>query len=48
MRGYIPWRVGEVGRLHRSRQFRIMTASKVRTNGILPEVLDVLNDCDTH
>ena len=48
MRAYTPWRIEEVGKLHHSKQIRIMTESKVRTNDILLEVLDVLSDRDTH
>jgi hypothetical protein len=30
MRGYTPWRVEEVGRLHRDERVRLMKDSKVR------------------
>lgn len=47
MRGYTPWRVEEVGKLHHDVQVRIMTDSMVRTDDILLEVLDILTDHDT-
>ena len=46
MRGYTPYRVEEVGKLHDDAQVRIMTDSKVRIDGILLEVLDILTDHD--
>ena len=48
MRAHTPWRIEEVGKLHHNKQVRIMTESKVHTNDILLEVLDVRNDRDTH
>ena len=46
MRGYTPYRVEEVGKLHDDAQVRIMTDSKVRIDGILLEVLNILTDHD--
>lgn len=47
MRGYTPWRVEEVGKLHHDVKIRITTDSKVRLYDILMEVLDILTDHDT-
>ena len=47
MRGYTPWRVEEVGKLHYDVKIRTMTDSKVRIDDILQEVLDILTDHDT-
>lgn len=47
MRGYTPWRVEEVGKLHHDVKIKIMTDSKVCIDEILLEVLDILTDHDT-
>lgn len=47
MRGYTPWRVEEVGKLHHVVKIRIMTDSKVRIDDMLLKVLDILTDHDT-
>lgn len=42
MRGYTPWRVEEVGKLHHDAKVRTLTDSKVCIDDILLEVLDIL------
>lgn len=44
MRGYTPWRVEEVGKLHHDVEVRTMTDSEVRIDDILREVLDILTN----
>ena len=46
MRGFTPWRVEEVGKLHHDVKIRNTTDSKVRIGAILLEVLDILIDPD--
>jgi isopenicillin N synthase-like dioxygenase len=47
MRGYTPWRVEEVGKLHYDVDIRKMTDSKVCIDDILLKVLSILTDHDT-
>lgn len=47
MRGYTPWRVEEIGKLHHDVKIRIMTDSKVRVDGNLLVMWDILTDHGT-
>jgi hypothetical protein len=44
MRGYTPWRVEEVGRLHRDERVRLMKDSKVRIGDTYPRSAQSLTD----